>query len=258
MKNEKLIFLGWNAYGDFLSYNGLIRFMLKYYDIVYIKTDNKFIKHLTDLYNDVLDRVHFLTIDETINVINNNKGISVLNSLQYVDFDENGITSKVSSDQFGNLNIRSLVDNDFYFNGDNKISDFFGDEERKKRLKVKTLFKMFYESAVTFNYSKIEYDMVLTSPPYYFLEKYSNNVIYSSKTEMKDKFYIPVITNSFNHLKEHGYYCLNVNEQIYEDICVKILGNAHQKISLKKSKRQNEYSEYIYIWKKGYKITEIF
>ena len=123
MKNEKLIFLGWNAYGDFLSYNGLIRFMLKYYDIVYIKTDNKFIKHLTDLYNDVLDRVHFLTIDETINVINNNKGISVLNSLQYVDFDENGITSKVSSDQFGNLNIRSLVDNDFYFNGDNKINE---------------------------------------------------------------------------------------------------------------------------------------
>ena len=66
MKNEKLIFLGWNAYGDFLSYNGLIRFMLKYYDIVYIKTDNKFIEHLTDLYNDVLDRVHFLTIDETV------------------------------------------------------------------------------------------------------------------------------------------------------------------------------------------------
>jgi hypothetical protein len=59
----------------------------------------------------------------------------------------------------------------------NKISSFFDDEERKKRLKVKTQFKMFYESAVTFDYSKIEYDMVLTSPPYYFLEKYSNNVI---------------------------------------------------------------------------------
>ena len=139
----------------------------------------------------------------------------------------------------------------------NKISDFFADEERKKRLKVKTQFKMFYESAITFDYSKIEYDMVLTSPPYYFLEKYSNNVIYDSKTEMKDKFYIPVITNSFNHLKEHGYYCLNVNEQIYEDICVILLGKAHQKISLKKSKRQNEYTEYIYIWKKGYKISQI-
>jgi hypothetical protein len=139
----------------------------------------------------------------------------------------------------------------------NKIIDFFRNEERKKRINVKTQIKMFYESAVTFDYSKISYDMVLTSPPYYFLEKYSNNVIYHSKTEMKDKFYVPVITNSFNHLKENGHYCLNVNEQIYEDICVKILGKAHQKISLKKSKRQNEYTEYIYIWKKGYKISQI-
>jgi tRNA1(Val) A37 N6-methylase TrmN6 len=135
----------------------------------------------------------------------------------------------------------------------NKITEFFDYEERKKLIKVKTQFKIFYENAVTFDYSKIEYDMVLTSPPYYFLEKYSNNVIYDSKTEMKDKFYVPVITNSFNHLKEHGYYCLNVNEQIYEDICVILLGKAHQKIPLKKSKRQNEYTEYIYIWKKGYK-----
>ena len=70
---------------------------------------------------------------------------------------------------------------------------------------------------------------------------------------MKDNFYIPVITNTFTHLKENGYYCLNVNEQIYEDICVNILGKAHQKISLKKSKRQNEYTEFIYIWKKNYK-----
>jgi hypothetical protein len=135
----------------------------------------------------------------------------------------------------------------------NQINCFFNDKERKERLKVETQFKMFYESAVTFDYSKISYDMVLTSPPYYFLEKYSNNVIYDSKTEMKDNFYIPVITNTFTHLKENGYYCLNVNEQIYEDICVNILGKAHQKISLKKSKRQNEYTEFIYIWKKNYK-----
>ena len=139
----------------------------------------------------------------------------------------------------------------------NQINCFFNDKERNIKLNVKTQFKLFYESAVTFDYSKISYDMVLTSPPYYFLEKYSNNVSYNSKKEMKDNFYIPVITNSFTHLKENGYYCLNVNTQIYEDICVNILGNAHQKISLKKSKRQNEYTEFIYIWKKNYKILHI-
>ena len=39
MKKEGLVFLGWNAYGDFLSYNGMVRFLLNYFDKVYIKAD---------------------------------------------------------------------------------------------------------------------------------------------------------------------------------------------------------------------------
>ena len=38
------------------------------------------------------------------------------------------------------------------------------------------MLRFFFENAINFDYSKIKYDMVLTSPPYYFLEKYSNNV----------------------------------------------------------------------------------
>ena len=125
-------------------------------------------------------------------------------------------------------------------------------------LKMKSFFNnisetnvdIFFENAVDFDYSKITYDMVLTSPPYYFLEKYSNNECYASKTEMKNKFYIPVFTNTYKYLKTGGHYCLNINKEIYQDICVDLLGVANDFIPLKKSKRQNNYEEFIYVWYK--------
>lgn len=127
-------------------------------------------------------------------------------------------------------------------------------------LEMKSFFKnisetnidIFFENAVNFDYSKIIYDMVLTSPPYYFLEKYSNNETYNnSKTEMKNNFYVPVISNTYKYLQQGGHYCLNINKEIYEDICVGLLGQANDMIPLKKSKRQNDYEEYIYVWYKN-------
>jgi hypothetical protein len=121
MRREGLIFLGWNAYGDFLSYNGMIRFLLNYFDKIYIKADNNFLDYLNDLYNDVLDRVIFVSIDDVINIASNKK-TPVLNLIQYVDFDENGVTSKVNADEFQNISLKSIVPSELYFNGDNKIS----------------------------------------------------------------------------------------------------------------------------------------
>jgi hypothetical protein len=115
----------------------------------------------------------------------------------------------------------------------------------------KTNIEVYFENAVNVDYSKFEYDMVLTSPPYYFLEKYSHNENYNSKNEMKNNFYIPVISNTYKYLQKGGYYCLNVNKDIYEDICVNLLGSANDIIPLKKSKRQNNYEEFIYIWNKN-------
>ena len=110
---------------------------------------------------------------------------------------------------------------------------------------------IFFENAANFDYSTITYDMVLTSPPYYFLEKYPNNETYNnSKNEMKNKFYIPVISNTYKYLQQGGHYCLNINKEIYEDICYKLLGEADDIIPLKKSKRQNNYEEFIYVWYK--------
>ena len=115
--------------------------------------------------------------------------------------------------------------------------------------KTNTETTMYFQDALTMDYSSLEYDMVFTSPPYFFLEQYSHNKSYNnSKTEMKTKFYQPLFKKTFESLKKGGVYCLNVNQEIYTNICVGLFGKADEEIPLKKSKRQNEYSESIYIW----------
>ena len=111
--------------------------------------------------------------------------------------------------------------------------------------------KMHFVNAATFDYSTVTYDLVLASPPYYSLEKYSNNEEYESKQQMNKQFYVPAIENSFKYLQPGGYYCLNVNKEIYETVCIKLLGPADELIGLKKSKRQNDYGESIYVWHKN-------
>lgn len=113
--------------------------------------------------------------------------------------------------------------------------------------------RMTIADAVTYDYSQIEpkYDMVFTSPPYYFIEKYSHNSVYNnSKDEMDKQFYVPLFSNTFLHLLPGGCMALNVNREIYERVCIRLFGPAHQTMNCKKSKRQNDYREMIYIWMK--------
>lgn len=118
------------------------------------------------------------------------------------------------------------------------------------KTKCNTEFKMYFCDAAKFDYSSIEYDTVFTSPPYYFIEKYANNIQYKTKKEMDEQFYIPVFTNTYKYLKPGGYYVINICKEVYEKILINILGDAHNMFPLKKSKRQNDHKEMIYVWKK--------
>ena len=114
----------------------------------------------------------------------------------------------------------------------------------------KTEIKMYYDDAASFDYTKINYDFVLSSPPYYFLEKYENNICYSSKREMNEKFYIPLFKNSFQGLSLGGTYVINICKEVYDNVLKPLLGDANEIIPYKKSKKQNNYVEMVYIWYK--------
>jgi len=113
-----------------------------------------------------------------------------------------------------------------------------------------TEVNMYYEDASLFDYTKINYDFVLSSPPYYFLEKYENNICYSSKKEMNEKFYIPLFKNSYQGLSPGGTYIINICKEVYENVLKPLLGHADEVIPYKKSKKQNNYVELVYIWYK--------
>jgi 16S rRNA G966 N2-methylase RsmD len=120
-----------------------------------------------------------------------------------------------------------------------------------KKKSTTTEFTMFFEDAVTIDYSKLYYDIVFTSPPYYFLEKYENNVKYNCKKEMDEKFYKPIFTNTYAHLQKGGHYIINVCKEVYDNVLKETIGEAHEVFPLKKSKRQNDYTEMVYVWRKN-------
>jgi hypothetical protein len=116
--------------------------------------------------------------------------------------------------------------------------------------KSATKIEMIFGNALEVDYSLMNYDTVFSSPPYYNLEKYPHNLIYSSKREMDDKFYKPLFTATYNSLQNGGYYIINICKEVYEKVLRKIFGEAHEVFPLKKSKRQNNYTEMVYVWKK--------
>lgn len=119
------------------------------------------------------------------------------------------------------------------------------------RTKSNTKFGIYFADAAEFDYSTLDYDTVFSSPPYYFIEKYANNIEYKSKADMDEKFYKPVFSKSYNGLKKGGHFIINVCKEVYDNVLKNLLGEAHQVFPLKKSKRQNNHTEMVYVWLKS-------
>jgi hypothetical protein len=79
---------------------------------------------------------------------------------------------------------------------------------------------------------------------------------YKDKDDFNERFFFPVVRNTYKHLKMGGTYALNIPIEMYEDI-KPILGTPTTKIPLAIAKRGKSegrlgggYKEYIYVWKK--------
>ena len=116
------------------------------------------------------------------------------------------------------------------------------------KTKSTTKFDIHICDASNFDYTTIEYDTVFSSPPYYFLEKYEHNVKYESKKDMDLTFYKPIFSKTYNGLKKGGHYIINICKEIYDNVLKGLLGEAYEMFPLKKSKRQNNYTEMVYVW----------
>jgi 1-aminocyclopropane-1-carboxylate deaminase/D-cysteine desulfhydrase-like pyridoxal-dependent ACC family enzyme len=131
-------------------------------------------------------------------------------------------------------------------------------EKTLKELGTKTDINLIFKDALQVDYSKLDYDMVFTSPPYYNIEIYrgTNKM---TEEEWNEKFYKPLFTETYKYLKTGGHYIMNVPIAVYENVLVPLFGKAttllpmNVKRSIPKTAKiakQKEYNEYLYVWKK--------
>ena len=114
----------------------------------------------------------------------------------------------------------------------------------------KTQVEIIIEDCLQVDYSKLKYDCVFTSFPYYNTEIYGNKKQFESKQEWDNNFYKPIIERTYKYLENNGLFIINVPETIYKNNFVDLLGECDEKIILLKRKRNNGYGEFIYVWRK--------
>lgn len=77
---------------------------------------------------------------------------------------------------------------------------------------------MIWDKAESVDFSQMRYDVCMTSPPYYTLERYQHMPDYQSKQDFTDTFLIPVVSKAFRYLQPGGYMILNMPVEMYEAV----------------------------------------
>jgi 16S rRNA G966 N2-methylase RsmD len=126
-------------------------------------------------------------------------------------------------------------------------------EMTKQLTKIGTItdIHLKFMNSVDVDFSKLNYDFVFTSPPYYNKEQYWNGSEFIKLTKEKwNELYIKIFTNVYLNTKRGGYLAINCPTDIYF-LLLTIMGNELTKFPLnQKSRYNNTYQEYIYIWKR--------
>jgi hypothetical protein len=116
--------------------------------------------------------------------------------------------------------------------------------------------QMIWKSCLDVDFSKIEYDFVLTSPPYINLEIYEHMTEWDNDKAFYELFFIPLWQKCVDNIKKGGHVCFNISPKMYADAVKHGLAPCHdeedllqqmgQKANaLKKGKKKQDK---IYIW----------
>lgn len=125
------------------------------------------------------------------------------------------------------------------------------DEMMKEMNKYKASeMEMIWESCLDVDFSKIDYDFVLTSPPYINLEQYENMKPFESDKKFYTEFLIPLLEKCLKHIRRNGFVCFNISPKMYADLLKYGFRPANQEHDLLQQKRLGKNKEdKIYCWK---------
>lgn len=109
---------------------------------------------------------------------------------------------------------------------------------------------MIWDSCLNVDFSKIDYDCVLTSPPYINLEKYQNMELFDSKEIFYKEFLIPLLEKCLKHIKRNGTVCFNISPDMYQELLNFKFRKCDIEFKLpKNTNKVSENPEMIYCWK---------
>ena len=110
-----------------------------------------------------------------------------------------------------NIEMRAAYDSMIEFlNRPEEINDLFTIENTSPEL------KMIWQDCLSVDFGEIEYDFVLTSPPYVNLEIYQHMVPWSTDDEFYLDFFIPLYHKCRQHIKPGGHIAFNISPKMYD------------------------------------------
>jgi len=151
-----------------------------------------------------------------------------------------------------------------YMGFDTNIKLKEGYDKMKKDLEIGEECSIEYESMLEMKdvdsfLEFLEYDCVLTSPPYINLEQYEGMPLFESIEQYFNEFLIPSLDLSFKHLKVGGVMCINISQIIYDKLTNDF---GYRKCDEEVDLRQGENfatktTDICFVWKKVEPFTSI-
>jgi hypothetical protein len=148
-----------------------------------------------------------------------------------------------------NINMKPAYDGMIDFlNSENTFGNGLFCQERSSEL------KMHWQSCLDIDYSSLDYDLVLTSPPYVNLELYEHMTPWRTHQEFYQEFLIPVWQKCITNIRPGGHVCFNISPKMYSDAVrfglpeSDIEEDLLQQLGQQTGKKKQDK---IYIWKKS-------
>ena len=111
---------------------------------------------------------------------------------------------------------------------------------------------MIYKNCLDVDFKDIDYDFVITSPPYLNIEKYANMKLFIDEDDYYKNFLIPLINKCVKNIKiinnKPSYVCINISDYIYKKYLSYKGKPCDKKIDLQQQMGGKPNKEIIYIW----------
>lgn len=110
--------------------------------------------------------------------------------------------------------------------------------------------RMIFEDSLAHDFSTIDYDCVLTSPPYINTEIYPHMTPFQSASHYYTTFLIPLLNKCLLHIRPGGTVCFNISPKMYDALLKHGFRAADFTIDLLQQKRLGtNKNDQVYCWK---------